>query len=60
MTEVEKLYQAICDNYCKYPDQYDEDSEGIPLSESEICQNCPVIYMMRVYNCYVKGREKTV
>ena len=56
MNEVEKLFEAICDNYCKYPDIYNEDREEIPLSESEICTNCPVTYMLGVYH---DGKRKT-
>ena len=32
----------ICNNYCKFPDIYDEQKEGVELCESEICANCPL------------------
>ncbi len=41
----EKLQQIavdICNNYCKYPETWDEEKEGCELSESEICENCPL------------------
>ena len=37
---LETLAEDICDHYCKYPDQWDE--EGCELCESEICRNCPL------------------
>lgn len=33
---------AVCDHYCRFPREYDEDLHGIPLAESEICKNCPL------------------
>ena len=39
---LEKTVEDICSNYCKYPDQWDEEKEGCELSESEICLNCPL------------------
>lgn len=40
--EREILKAEICENYCKYPCTYDETTEGVPLAESEICENCPL------------------
>lgn len=37
-----KIADEICEHYCKYPDIWDEEAEGKDLSESEICQNCPL------------------
>lgn len=39
---IETLAEEICDKYCKYPDQWDEEAEGIELCESSICRNCPL------------------
>lgn len=39
---IEEVAEAICLNYCKYPGTWDEEVEGIELSESDICQNCPL------------------
>lgn len=39
---LETLAEDICDHYCKYPDQWDEEAEGIELCESEICRTCPL------------------
>lgn len=30
----------MCDHYCKYPEQWHGDP--VQLSETEICQNCPL------------------
>ena len=40
---LEEIAQSICDTRCKYPHEWDEDKEGIPLDESEICENCPLM-----------------
>lgn len=37
-----EIADEICEHYCKYPDIWDEEAEGKDLSESEICQNCPL------------------
>ena len=37
-----EVADAICDKYCKYPDTWDAEAEGKELSESEICQKCPL------------------
>ena len=39
--DVETVKQKMCDSYCKYPENWDLKSMG-SLSESEICQNCPL------------------
>ncbi len=38
---LEGIAEEICDKYCKWPDQWDEESNG-ELSESDICANCPL------------------
>ena len=39
---IEDVCQEICECYCKYPEQWDEEKEGMELIESDICQNCPL------------------
>ncbi len=34
--------ETMCDKYCKYPDIYDEEKEGVSLSESDYCKNCTI------------------
>ena len=40
--DYDEIATEICEHYCKYPHTYDEETEGIPLCESEICKNCPL------------------
>lgn len=40
--ELEHIAAQICDKYCKYPEQWEEEKEGKELYESEICKNCPL------------------
>lgn len=42
MSEIEAIRNEMCDKYCRYPYEYDEEEEGIPLSDSEICKSCPL------------------
>ena len=39
---IEEVKDDICGNYCKYPDIWDEEAQGIELCESDICRNCPL------------------
>lgn len=39
---IEDVKADICNNYCKYPHIFDEESEGCELCESDICRNCPL------------------
>ena len=39
---LEEVVEEMCQKYCKYPEQWDEEKEGLELSESEICANCPL------------------
>lgn len=41
--QIEAIAEEFCNDYCKYPDQYDEEKEGCELAESEICANCPIM-----------------
>lgn len=40
--QLEEISNEICNNYCKYPEQWDEEKEGCELCESEHCRNCPL------------------
>lgn len=42
----DEIANEMCDKYCKYPDQWDEEKEGITLEESEICDKCPICRLM--------------
>ena len=39
--QLERIAEDICNHYCKYPDQWDEEKDG-DLSESDICRDCPL------------------
>ena len=39
---IEEVKEEICLRYCKYPDTWDEEKEGIYLADSDICANCPL------------------
>ena len=36
------IADRFCDNYCKYPEIWDEEKEGCELCESDICVKCPI------------------
>lgn len=40
--QLEDIKDDICQNYCKYPDSWDEDVMGCELVDSKYCQNCPL------------------
>ena len=40
--QIQEVADDFCDNYCKYPDIWDEEKEGCELSESDHCRNCPL------------------
>ena len=45
MTATEIIEEAkadICNNYCKYPEQWNEEETGVELCDSEVCANCPL------------------
>ena len=39
---LEDVVVEMCSKYCKYPEQWDEEAEGMDLADSEHCQNCPL------------------
>ena len=42
VAQLQEIADQICNDYCRYPQEWDEDQTGIELSESEICANCPL------------------
>lgn len=42
IAQIGEVVEQICKDYCKWPDTYDEAMEGCELSESSICENCPL------------------
>ena len=40
--ELEEIAEVVCSKYCKYPDIWDEEKEGMELSESPVCTECPI------------------
>lgn len=45
--EIETIAGEMCDNYCKYPHIYDEDTEEQPLGDTDICENCPMTRLLK-------------
>ena len=43
---LDKVCSDMCDEYCKWPEKWNEEAEGMPLSESEHCQNCPLLRLL--------------
>ena len=39
--ELFQVAAQICDYYCRYPHEYNEDKEGEPMAE-KICSKCPL------------------
>lgn len=39
---ADEIAEEICDHYCRFPREWDEEKEGISLAESDICRNCPI------------------
>lgn len=39
---IREIIDDVCMNYCKYPEKWDEEKEGMELCDSEICNNCPL------------------
>ena len=40
--QLEEIVNTMCDDYCRYPREWDEDAEGVPFCESETCAACPL------------------
>ena len=39
---IEEIKTQICEDYCRYPRDWDEEGEGMELIGSDICTNCPL------------------
>lgn len=39
---IEEVTADICERFCKYPETWEPESEGVELYEREICKNCPL------------------
>lgn len=40
--EFEEIAGEICDKYCRYPYEWDEEREGVQLIDSDVCKSCPL------------------
>lgn len=40
--QLQQIAEDFCENYCKWPNEWDEEQKGCELCESDICKNCPV------------------
>lgn len=38
---IDEIFEDLCDNYCKYPEQYTEETEDDLYKEH--CDNCPMM-----------------
>ena len=45
----EKLAGEICDKYCRFPYEYDEEKEGMTLQDA-ICRHCPMNKLEDLFN----------
>lgn len=39
---IESVCAEICNDYCRYPREWDAEKEGYELWQSDICDNCPL------------------
>ena len=39
---IEEVKESICNDYCRYPKEWDREVEGMELDESAICESCPL------------------
>lgn len=49
---VTLIAEEMCDYYCRWPYQWNEDEKGMPLDESAICANCPLNRLMALGDAY--------
>ena len=47
---LQKATEELCDNYCKYPEQWNKGRGD--LSESEICRKCPLTKIITISAIY--------
>ena len=39
---IEEVKEQMCNDFCRYPREWDEEKEGCELCESEVCTTCPL------------------
>jgi len=39
---IEEVKTAICNDYCRFPREWDASTEGMELDESATCEDCPL------------------
>lgn len=39
---INQVIEEMCDKYCKWSEQWNEEAEGMALIDSEHCKNCPL------------------
>lgn len=44
-TIIEQACAEFCDKYCKWPEKWNTEKEGMKLCESEHCEKCPVNWL---------------
>lgn len=42
---IEMICDEICNSLCKYPETWDAEKEGCELSESDVCDHCPLNFL---------------
>ena len=43
ITEIlEDIREQMCNDYCRYPREWDEETEGCELIDSDVCVACPL------------------
>ena len=40
--QIQKVIDDMCSNYCKWPNEWNEEEQGMELCESDTCTNCPL------------------
>ena len=40
--QLNDIAERFCNDYCRYPREWNEKEEGMELSESSVCENCPI------------------
>ena len=41
--QIESIKEQMCNDYCKYPDNWDAEKEGCELWDSNLCaKECPL------------------
>lgn len=40
--ELDCIITTMCDDYCRYPREWDEEAEGRELIDSGLCDKCPL------------------